>query len=641
MLARPFWPGSFESSLFSPLLLALCVGCGSAESTHAPPGGVNELAERDSAELYAWDHVPTFELSLPPGEFEHLLATAADEVYTRANLTFEGKPVGDVGLRFKGSVGTLESCFDAQGNLVCPKLSMKLGFDEYVPTTRFFHQKRLNLHSMTRDETKLHERLAYDLFRSMGIVAPRSAWAVVKVNGESFGLFSMVEQIDGRFTANRWPGAGDGNLYKEAWPLSTDASYYETHLETGNSNTASTPHAAYVGFAQALAAGSDDRGRGALARYMDLEYLARYMAVDDATLNVDGVTATYTGDDPRYYANHNFYVYQEEQRDFFWLVPWDMDATFNLRGDFELVPRWNAAAADCTRSYTVWGAARVVASTCDPLFRALASDSAFYQAAVDELLAGEFSETKLNEAIDRHAAFIASAVEQDPRGTGVSAWRGAVNSLKQRVPLIRSHLGRARLGLSSRPLVLTVDGVTDFEQEDSYSVSLGASPLVNPRSSVAATLGTAQPLAGKQDLRVDFEYRNESTAWTQWMYFPLRFDNARDLGSLSGVRFLARADSARTLRVDIESPVYEAGNEGIKFGWEVAIGPEASLIEVRFNQAALPAWAHATADVIANVLAKGEGLSFHPFCAGRSDAGQLPDGTSDPGHLELDDIQFF
>lgn len=630
----------FGLSSFAPVLLTLCVGCGAAESTKSPPPEVNELADRDSAELYAWDHVPTFELALPAGEFEHLLATAADEKYTRATLTFEGKPVGDVGLRFKGSVGTLQSCFDAQGNLICPKLSMKLGFDEYVPTTRFFRQKRLNLHSMIRDDTKLHERLAYDLFRSRGIAAPRSAWAVVKVNGESLGLFSMVEQIDGRFTANRWPGVGDGNLYKEAWPLSTDTQYYEEHLEAGPKDGAAT-HTAYVDFTRALAAGGDGGGRDALGRYMDLDYLARYMAVDDAVLNVDGVTATYTGDDPRYYANHNFYVYQEEQRDFFWLVPWDMDATFNLRGDFELVPRWNASTADCTRSYTVWGQARVVASTCDPLFRALASDQASYQAAVEDLLAGDFSEAKINEAIDRHAAFIASAVEQDPKGAGMSAWRGAVEFLKQRIPLIRAHLGRAKLGLSSRPLVIAADGVTDFEQEDSYSVSLGATPQVNPRSTVAATIGSVQPLAGKQDLRVDFEYRNESTGWMQWMYFPLRFDNPRDLRSLSGVRFLARADSARTLRVDIESPVYEAGNEGIKFGWEVAIGPEAQPVEVRFASAALPTWAHATADVLANVLAKSEGLSFHPFCAGRTEAGQLPEGTSDPGHLELDDIQFF
>ncbi|HET9931127.1 MAG TPA: CotH kinase family protein, partial [Polyangiaceae bacterium] len=455
-----FWRRSLETNAFGAALV-LALGCGATDSTKSPADGQNELAERDPAELYDWDHVPTFELSLPPGEFEHLLATAADEVYTRASLTFDQKPIGDVGLRFKGSVGTLESCFDAQGNLTCPKLSMKLGFDEYVPSTRFFRQKRLNLHSMVRDDTKLHERLAYDLYRSMGIVAPRSAWAVVKVNGESLGLFSMVEQIDGRFTANRWPGAGDGNLYKEAWPLSTDAQYYEDHLETGASQPDAAPHSAYVDFTSALSAGGDDKGRGALGRYMDLEYLSRYMAVDDAILNVDGVTATYTGDDPRYYANHNFYVYQEEQRGFFWLVPWDMDATFNLRGDFELVPRWNGSGADCTSRYTVWGAARVVSPACDHLFQALASDPSSYQAAVDELLAGDFSEAKLNETIDRHAAFIASAVEHDPKGAGLSAWQGAVSYLKRQLPLVRAHLGRAKLGLSSKPLMLAAESVTD------------------------------------------------------------------------------------------------------------------------------------------------------------------------------------
>ena len=40
-------------------------------------------------------------------------------------------------------------------------------------------------------------------------------------------------------------------------------------------------------------------------------------------------------------------------------------------------------------------------------------------------------------------------------------------------------------------------------------------------------------------------------------------------------------------------------------------------------------------------LASTDGLAFHPFCAGRDADGFLPNDSSDPGSLELDDLQLF
>src|SRR5690606_36614630 len=116
-----------------------------------------------------------------------------------------------------------------------------------------------------------------------------------------------------------------------------------------------------------------DELRATLARFMDLEQLARYMAVDDAILNVDGVTAFYT-DDRGWLANHNFFLYETAGGQFT-LIPWDLDSTFDTLAYYGRVPRWTETATDCEQSHSVWvGESRVRAPGCDPLFRALAAD---------------------------------------------------------------------------------------------------------------------------------------------------------------------------------------------------------------------------------------------------------------------------
>lgn len=586
-----------------------------------------------------------FDFSLPAQAWQDLVAHAKDEVYAPAQVSFEGDPLGTVGIRFKGSIGTLSSCFDAQGKLTCPKLSMKLGFDEYVADTRFFGLKRLNLHSMVWDESKLHERLAYDLYRTTGVVAPRSTWAVVRVNGESFGLYSMVEQIDGRFTRDRFPTQGNGNLYKEAWPLASDADYYARHLETDAVTPGAAAHSAFLDFHAALsAASSAAEARSALGERMDLGYLANYMAVDDAIANVDGVTAAYIGADPHQYQNHNFYVYLEEQRDFFWLIPWDMDATFGPRGDFEAIPHWNSASPDCARAYTVWGGASVVSAACDPLFRALAADQNAYQSAVDTLLAGDFSEETLVSNIDRHAAFIAAAVAADPKGPGLPAWQANVAALKAKVPLLRERLLHLRDRVPSTPLILSTLRKNDFEGLDAFAVALAGAPAASANSEVGVSLEAQSALSGTKDLRLDFTYRNAgdppANPWGQWIYFLLAIENAPPK-LVSGMRLRLRADQARSLRIDLQSPLYEAPSEGIKFGWDVAVGPQASLVEVRFADAALPSWARPTSDSLSAVLSNVVGIAFQPNCQGRDTNGFLPLGGSDPGFLQVDDLEFF
>ncbi|MCP4443987.1 MAG: hypothetical protein GY811_01400 [Myxococcales bacterium] len=141
------------------------------------------------------------------------------EQYVPATLRFEGTVVGEVGLRHKGSFGALQSCVDGAGNKTCDRLSMKLKSSELDKDLHFYGLKKLNFHAMNSDPSLMHDRLSYHLFRAVGVAAPRAVHAKLVINGESRELFALVEQVDGRFTNDRFSDGRDGNLYKEVWPV--------------------------------------------------------------------------------------------------------------------------------------------------------------------------------------------------------------------------------------------------------------------------------------------------------------------------------------------------------------------------------------------------------------------------------------
>jgi spore coat protein H len=126
-------------------------GASEAGETGATPCGTPDpsLREGDLDALFAATSVPTFDFYLPQAEWENLKVHAREEQFVPVQACYQGRALGTVGLRFKGSYGTLYECFDSQGNMTCPRLSMKVKFDEYVEDQRFFGLKRLafNAHS--------------------------------------------------------------------------------------------------------------------------------------------------------------------------------------------------------------------------------------------------------------------------------------------------------------------------------------------------------------------------------------------------------------------------------------------------------------------------------------------------------------
>lgn len=365
------------------------------------------------------DELRHYEVVVDPQQWARINDTAYLEEYIEGKLMFEGAVVEPVGLRFKGFRGSLYNCFwfDGEGKAigrVCDRLSLKLSFNEYDPEGRFYGLKKLNFHAMNNDRSKLRERLSYWLFRQFGVPAPRSVHATLSVNGQPLGLFALVEQVDGRFTRARFNDGGEGNLYKQRWPMSsTDPEYFMSGLKT-NEHDEGVSVDAMVSFAEALQDADEDSIEATLAAHTDLDAMMRFLAVDRAVNHWDGITAFRCRPEeevpplpPEVRAaqtpplgwevcqNKNFYWYEEGADDGarMWLVAWDTDLTFASRQPF---PAWDEEPESCP----IRQSGRPPG--CDPLIRYFATTlrERYVEASV-ALLDGPFDQKRIERRLRR------------------------------------------------------------------------------------------------------------------------------------------------------------------------------------------------------------------------------------------------
>jgi hypothetical protein len=243
----------------------------------------------------------------------------------------------------------------------------------------------------------------------------------------------MVEPVDGRFAAHHFPQSPNGNLYKEVWPTHASDAQLVAGLET---NEEQADVSGYRGFAQAFMAATDDASRlTTLDKYMGLDYLALFMAVEDAVISYDGTTYFFT--DGTNTNNHNYFVYEESPTKFV-LIPWDVEATFWINPD-HAAPHWTEVPTDCSLTYSYWSG-KAIAPGCDWVFHALDTDLGKWRAAARKLLDGPFTLATMQANIDRYLDVIGDAAREDPTPPVYSSFDASVSWLRSTIPAIRQRL---------------------------------------------------------------------------------------------------------------------------------------------------------------------------------------------------------
>lgn len=257
----------------------------------------------------------------PEGGRNGILAAFGTQFnYVHAALEFGTNKFPDVGVRYKGN-GTFMT---AQESL---KRSFKLDLNQYVKGQKLAEMSQFNLHNSVRDPSFMNEAVAYRLFRDGGVAAPRTAYARVfvtvpeKFERKYFGLYDLVEDVSPAFLKERFD-TSKGALFKPVTPsLFSDLGddwkdYNQTYDPKGELTGAEKQRV--IAFAKIVSNANDAEFAEKLADYVDLDNLARYLAITAWLCDLDGILGV----------GQNYYLWLQPSNRKFIFVPWDQDQTF-------------------------------------------------------------------------------------------------------------------------------------------------------------------------------------------------------------------------------------------------------------------------------------------------------------------------
>jgi spore coat protein CotH len=183
-------------------MLAACSFGGSIGGGNETSGAAGYAEEMDK------DAVLSISIDADEAAWQEMLDTATEEQYISADVTINGTTVKNAGIRPKGNSSLRQVANDDTTD----RYSFKIKFDEYVQDQTWMGLDKLVVNNMITDNSYLKEYLSYDIMSYIGVDAPLYAFADIKVNGEAWGFYLAVEDIDSGYLAR---AKGDeGELYK-------------------------------------------------------------------------------------------------------------------------------------------------------------------------------------------------------------------------------------------------------------------------------------------------------------------------------------------------------------------------------------------------------------------------------------------
>lgn len=324
-----------------------------------------------------WDSLTTY--------YDNMMMSGADKKYMMASgVTIDGNVIDSVGVRQKGF-------FSNWGAFGSDKKPLKLDFKEFKDQ-KYDGLKKINLANGFKDPSMLRDVMAYRVFRTMGLRAPRTSYAKVYINNQYWGLYIVVEQIDSEFIEDNFPADSTGNLYKCTDNTSltyqgNNWSSYSDEFEL-RTNTESTDHARFIDLVKKIATTPSSQFKDSLDEMLETSDYLAILACDILMYNWDSY----------YDHGRNFYMYLDPLDNKFNWIPWDYNLAFSDT-DTDVIVDYSQL------------------SSTQHLVEKMQADSDYrslYFQHMCYILLSKFNLTELEAYIDAYATLIRPALDADP-----------------------------------------------------------------------------------------------------------------------------------------------------------------------------------------------------------------------------------
>jgi len=238
------------------------------------------------------------------------------DVEVPATLIVDGKKYPNVGVHFRGA----SSYFGVPPGY---KHSLNLSMDFVDKKQRLYGYKTLNLLNCNGDPSMMSSGL-YSHIARPHLPTPKANFAVVAINGESWGVFSNLQQFNKEFLEEnfpsskgaRWkvkgsPGGGGGLEY-----VGDNPEDYKRRYEIKSEDNKKS-WAALIQLCKTLNETPADELEDALKPMLDLDGLLWFLAIDVTLMNMDG-----------YWIRASDYCLFLDEKGMFHVIPHDMNESF-------------------------------------------------------------------------------------------------------------------------------------------------------------------------------------------------------------------------------------------------------------------------------------------------------------------------
>jgi spore coat protein CotH len=262
-------------------------------------------------------------LTLNSKDWAALKQNFTENTYYPTTLMWENITVRNVGIRSRGL-----------GSRSGTKPGLRVDCDRYQAAQLCFGLKSFVLDNAVQDPSMIRERVAMQLFRRMGLPAPREAHVKLYVNDAFAGLYVAVESIDKVFLARTF-GAdshggveNDGYLFEYDWHEAYYFEYRGDDLEsykmfdpkTNENKAAAQIWGPVRDMIKIVNQTNDALFERDVSAFLDLSLFVRHIALENFIAEWDGILG--------YAGMNNFYLYRFEDTTRSQFLAWDKDNTF-------------------------------------------------------------------------------------------------------------------------------------------------------------------------------------------------------------------------------------------------------------------------------------------------------------------------